>query len=162
MEKRVGGACSRGVVLEDRHTLLDTDSFPFHDILFPHLGSMHAGDAPSRWPRNGEPTTYFDLRMASAAGLTAVAVITPHVYAAAERFRAWPVRDRRLRRTLAQALVCFFKMGDSVMVGFPGASSAAFLKAILASSCLLSLSKVSPRLNWASASLGSASTAFRK
>ncbi|HJS66175.1 MAG TPA: hypothetical protein VJ760_02450, partial [Nitrospiraceae bacterium] len=56
----------------------------------------------------GEPTTYFDLRTASAAGLTAVAVITPHAYAAAELFRAWPVRDRRLRQTLAQVLVCFF------------------------------------------------------
>lgn len=52
MEKRVGGACSRGVVLEDRHNLLDTDSFPFHDILLPHLGSTYAGNAPSRWPRN--------------------------------------------------------------------------------------------------------------
>ena len=49
-------------------------------------------------------------------------------------------------------LVCWLSTGESVILLLPAFNSAAFSNAAFASSCLPSLSKVTPRLNCASAS----------
>jgi hypothetical protein len=42
--------------------------------------------------------------------------------------------------------MCFFRIAESLIAGFPGASSAAFLNSVVASSCLPILSSARPRL----------------
>ena len=55
---------------------------------------------------------------------------------------------------------CFLRIAESLIAGFAGANATACLKAAVASSCLPILSKLRPKLNWASADFGSDFTAF--
>src|SRR4029077_16948192 len=55
---------------------------------------------------------------------------------------------------------CFLRVAESLIAGFVGASATACLKAAVASSCFPILSKLRPKLYWASADFGSDFIAF--